>query len=230
MYCVNCGVKLADSQKSCPLCATVCYHPDLPRPHGEALYPRQQYPIPKVRPQGVMLLLTVLFAIPILVMLVCDMQIGGGITWAGFASGAVALCYIAGILPWWFQKPNPVIFVPCGFAAAAVYLLYVNLATGGSWFLTFAFPVTGSVCLIVTTLVTLLRYVRKGRLFTIGGCILALAALMLLIEFLMYVTFDYAVTGWALYPGVTLFLLGAYLIFLGTCRPAREMMARKFFF
>ena len=37
MYCIQCGVKLADTEKTCPLCATVVYHPQLERPHAEPL-------------------------------------------------------------------------------------------------------------------------------------------------------------------------------------------------
>ena len=32
MYCVKCGVRLADTEKVCPLCATRVYHPDLEQP------------------------------------------------------------------------------------------------------------------------------------------------------------------------------------------------------
>ena len=39
MYCVKCGVKLADSEKQCPLCQTLVFHPDITREEGEKLYP-----------------------------------------------------------------------------------------------------------------------------------------------------------------------------------------------
>ena len=39
MYCVKCGVHLADSEKKCPICGTRVYHPDLPEPHGEPTFP-----------------------------------------------------------------------------------------------------------------------------------------------------------------------------------------------
>lgn len=42
MYCVNCGVKLEDTEKRCPLCQTVCYHPDILRPAAKPLYPDAQ--------------------------------------------------------------------------------------------------------------------------------------------------------------------------------------------
>ena len=48
MYCVNCGVQLADTEKSCPLCGTVCYHPDISRPAAVPLYPNHRNPELKV--------------------------------------------------------------------------------------------------------------------------------------------------------------------------------------
>ena len=44
MYCIQCGVKLADSEKKCPLCGIRVYHPDLEQPKGEKLYPKNRYP------------------------------------------------------------------------------------------------------------------------------------------------------------------------------------------
>ena len=35
MYCIKCGVELADSEKVCPLCGTRVFHPDLPCGSGE---------------------------------------------------------------------------------------------------------------------------------------------------------------------------------------------------
>lgn len=40
MYCIKCGVELADSEKVCPLCGTRVFHPDLPRSESEAPFPR----------------------------------------------------------------------------------------------------------------------------------------------------------------------------------------------
>lgn len=229
MYCMQCGVKLADTEKTCPLCGTVCYHPDIPRPQAEPLYPQNRQPQPQVSPSGVMSALTILFLIPVLITLLCDLRINGTVTWSGYAAGAIALAYEIFLLPGWFRRPNPVIFVPCGFTAVGLYLLYIDLHTGGYWFLSFAFPLVGGLCVIFTTLITLLRYVKRGKLFIFGGCTMALGAFMPLIEFLAVHTFHKPLTIWSVYPFVALLLLGGYLIFLGICRPARESMERKFF-
>lgn len=175
-------------------------------------------------------IITAVYLLAISVSLVCDLQIGGGITWAGYVIGGLLLSYVVIILPLWFKNPNPVIFVPCDFAAAGLYLLYINLATDGAWFLSFAFPVTGFTGLLVTAVVVLRRYIRRGRLYVFGGAILALGGFMPLLELLLAITFPaISFIGWYLYPLIALGLVGGMLIFLAICRPARHSMARKFF-
>lgn len=230
MYCIKCGVRLADTEKTCPLCMTRVYHPEVLQPHADPLYPINEYPSAPRRTRALPISLSVLCLTAVLVVLLCDLQLHSAVTWSGFVMGALMVFYVAAALPLWFPKPNPVIFVPCAFAAATVYLLYVDLVTGGSWFLSFAFPVAGGIGLILTALVTVLRYVHRGKLYTVGGGLLALGAFMLLVEFLLNLTFHRTFVGWSLYPLAALMLLGGYLIFLGICRPARESMARKFFF
>ncbi len=229
MYCINCGVKLSDTEKCCPLCQTRVYHPELSQPPGQKLYPDQE-PRQRSASKGVQVLLTLLTLLPALIVLLCDYQINAQIVWSGYVIGALVIFYVVMILPLWFRKPNPVIFTPCGFAALAVYLLYINWTTGGNWFLSLAFPITGGVCLIVTAVVTLMRYVPKGGFFIFGGASIALGAFMILVEFLVDITFHIPkFFGWSLYPLLVLGLVGGALIYLGSSRPAREMLERKFF-
>ena len=230
MYCIKCGVKLAEHQKQCPLCSTVVFHPDI-QPTGDLPYPAQRQPAPQMRSQAALVIVTTLFLIPLLITLLCDLQLNNTVTWSGYVAGALVVCYTMLVLPYWFRNPNPVVFVPCSFAAVGGYLLYISWATEGGWFLCFAFPVTAAIGLIVTTVVTLLKYVHKGQLYIVGGAFIALGAFMPLMEFLMNLTFGFPqVFVWSIYPLVSLVLLGAMLIFLAICRPARETMGRKFFF
>lgn len=230
MYCINCGVKLANAEKKCPLCGVAVFHPELDRPEGEPLYPGHRAPAPQVSSRGIQIVLTTAFLLPLLITLLCDLQINAKVTWSGYVAGALLVGYVVMVLPLWFRKPNPVVFVPCGFAAVGLYLLYIDLATGGRWFLSFAFPVVGGIGLIITAVVVLLRYLRRGKLYIIGGASAAMGAFMPLMEFLIYITFERTrFVGWSLYPLTALVLLGGMLIFLAIHRPARETMERKFF-
>lgn len=230
MYCIQCGVKLADTEKTCPLCGTVVYHPQLERPHAEPLYPEGKLPPERPLSRGLHILVTVGFLLPLVLVLLADLQTNHTVTWSCHVIGALLVGYIWIILPLWFRRPNPVIFVPCGFAAVIAYLLYLCWSTGGSWFLTFALPVSGGITLVVSTMTALLRYVKKGTLYIVGGGVIAIGALTLMCELLMDYTFGLPrFIGWSLYPLATLTVLGGVLIFLAICRSARLVMERKFF-
>ena len=221
---------MADTEKKCPLCETVVYHPDIIRGEGEPLYPENRMPQRRPKSKAFHGVVIFLFLIPLIIGFLIDIRTNGDLTWFGFLAGALLLSYVTVALPWWFEKPNPVIFVPCDFAAAILYLLFINLHTGGDWFMPLAFPVMGALALIVTTVITLLRYLKKGRLYIFGGALMALGGLTVLIEFLLKVTFGLKMVGWSFYPLVALVLLGGALIYLAINSAAREMMGRKLFF
>ncbi len=230
MYCVKCGVELADTEKICPLCKTAVCHPDFFGKTAESEYPLKSLPDKEKQSRVACFIISAVFLIALFIIPLCDLQFDKTVDWAGFATGGILLLYEIFVLPFWFKKPNPVIFVPCGFASVAAYLFYVCFATSGNWFLTFALPVVFGLCLIVTAVVALLRYVRKGRLFIFGGAGIALGVFMFPIELLLNLTFDMNFVAWSMYPLICLVLIGGLLIFLGIYRPAREIMEQKFFF
>ena len=231
MYCANCGVRLADTEERCPLCGTPAYHPSIRRDAAEPLYPADRYPDAARRGRRAAILMTVLFLLPIPTVLLCDLRFGNReLFWSGLVIGALAALYVMLVLPFWFRKPNPVIFVPCAFAAAGGYLWLIDFLLRGGWFWTLALPITVGAALIVTAVVTLTYYLKRGRLFIFGGAVIAFGGLLLLTEHLLTVTLtDYTFVGWSLYPLTSLVLIGGFLLFLGICRPARETMQRKFF-
>ena len=231
MYCIKCGVELADSEKVCPLCGTRVFHPDLPQAQGEPPYPPQEQARPEeVSHTGALFVLTVLLALPAVLSILCDWRVNGQIVWSGYSVGGAALLYVMVVLPLWFRRPNPVIFVPVDFAAIILYLLYIDLATGGHWFLTFAFPVAGSIGALITTMVALLRYVRRGYLYIFGGALIAAGGLAMLLEFLLNLTFGVHQTFfWSFYPLAAGVLLGVMLIIIAVCPPLRRSLHRKFF-
>ncbi len=229
MYCIKCGVKLADTESKCPLCGTVPYHPDIKREPAENLYPLNEYPKSKDG-KIFQFILTFLFIIPLVITILCDLRISGSITWSGYVAGALVIGYMSVALPLWFKKPNPVIFTPCVFGTVGLYLLYINQVQNGDWFLTFAFPIVVFVGVVITTAVTLFKYLRKGRLFVVSGGILALSLFMPFIEFLLMITFKFdRLIGWSVYPFSALFIIGMMLMIIAISRPLRDTFERKFF-
>ena len=146
MYCIKCGVELKDSEEKCPLCGTVVFHPDIKRPDGEKPYPAEsRRPAETASRSGMLFITSIMFLVPFVLSLLCDWKVNGELIWSGYAAGGLALMYIIVVLPMWFRHATPVIFVAADFVAIGLYLLYIDFAVNGHWFLSFAFPVTGGV-------------------------------------------------------------------------------------
>jgi hypothetical protein len=229
-YCVKCGVELAESEKRCPLCSTLVYHPDVSSGQGEGLYPKTEIKKEKVSKIGVLFVLSALCIIPALIVFLCDMKINLRVTWSGYVMLALALGYIIVVLPIWFKRPNPVIFAPVDFAAIIGYLLYICLASGGDWFLTLAFPVAGAVGVLVVTVITLCKYVKRGYLYIAGGAVLGIGAISFLCELMINITFCLErFIFWSIYSLIACFIVGMLLIVIAICRPLRQSLQKIFF-
>lgn len=231
MYCANCGVKLADTEKVCPLCGVTAYHPEITRKEADPLYTADRGNVyHQVNSKTPPIIVTTTFLLASLIVLIIDLQVNKAVSWSGFVSGALFLTYTMFVLPTWFRKPNPMIFIPLDFVVAILYLLYINLTVNGDWFLSLAFPITAGFGIIVTVVTALLRYIRCGKLYIIGGAMVSLGLLMPVIELLIYITFDLSrFIAWCIYPALVLVILGVMLIFLAINDHAREAMEKKFF-
>ena len=231
MYCVNCGLELSDGQKICPICQTRVYHPDLKKSEALPSYPRRAFKSEEINIRGLLFVITLLHLIPIIFALILDLNLNGQVDWFGYVVGAVVLLYVCAVLPLWFKRPNPVVFIPCDFLTLAIFLWNINLKLDGEWFWTFALPITASIGAITTGIVALLRYLRHGRLFVFGGGFILLGLLVLAIEELTHVTFEISHTGfaWSLYPMVFLAIIGVGLIVIEIVKPFKESLKKVFF-
>ena len=227
MYCVKCGVELADSEVRCPLCQTPVYYPEHKR--GELLFPKAEKQKEEVTTRGMYFIITILFVIAASISVICDFSLNSKISWSAYVFGALVLVYSIFIMPGWFSHPTPAVFVPTNFVLVAVYIWYISFSLGQDWFFPFALPVIGFVTLVTTTIATLSYYLRCGYLYIWGGSAIATALFMPVLEFLLNVSI-LKTEGfvWSYYPLVTLFLIGMMLIIIAIVRPFRESLRKIF--
>ena len=158
MYCIKCGAKLSDGQTVCPICDTKVYHPDISITE-EHTYPRIPFQSEEFNPRGLLFVITMIFLIPLVLPILLELGWRSEVSWSGYVSGGTIIFYTALIMPFWFKKAYPVIFTPVTFALAIALVLFINFETGGNWFMPFAFPVVGSLGIIVTAAVAVLHYI-----------------------------------------------------------------------
>ena len=230
MYCVKCGVRLTDGTERCPLCATPVWIPknaDIQKANYaySSVYPKkkdnERFPAA--------IFLTIALAVVSIVCLIFCLRTYGAIRWSGYVMSGIAALYIIAVLPMWFRRPNPVVFVPTSFIAVSAFLLYVCLYNHGDWFLSFAFPVVMLLGILTTAAVSLFRYVKGGKLFIIGGLLAALGASSMLIEYFEHITFGTKMFSWSLYSVSTFFSFGLFLILAGIIQSLREWLERRSF-
>ena len=230
MYCVKCGVELTDGQTVCPVCSTRVYHPDIPIKDAPPTYPKKDFESEEFNRRGVLFVVTIFALLAVVLSIMFDISLAGEVTWSGYVASGMLTFYVCVILPLWFKHTTPAIFVPCGFASILLLLLYINLHTGGDWFLSFAFPVTTSLGLIITAVTTVFHYVKRGKLYTVGGGLIALGGWTLLIELFLHLTFD--IPGhviWSPFPCTALSVFGLTLIVVAIVKPFKDSFKRVFY-
>ena len=230
MYCIKCGVELTDGQTVCPVCSTRVYHPDIPIKDASPTYPKKDFESEEFNRRGILFVITICVVLAMALCVMFNLSLQSEISWSGYVTSGLLVFYVCVILPLWFKRTTPAIFVPCGFVSILLLLYYVNAQTGGQWFFTFALPVTGALGLILTAVTTVFHYVRRGRLYTIGGGLIALGGWTLLIELFLHLTFP--LPGhviWSPFPCTAFVVLGLMLIIIAIVGPFRESLHRVFY-
>ena len=188
MYCVRCGVSLEEGVRECPLCGTPVWNPEEKKPNPH--YNPSLYPVPEQGGKWIALtIVTIVMAVVSLGCLLACIKYYGRAAWSSYVVFSCLLVYIAAVLPCWFRRYLPVIFLPVSFAALAGYLLFICLYTGGKWFLSFAFPLTMLTGLIATASVALFRFGKRRRLRKTGILLIAIGSSTMLVELFQDITF-----------------------------------------
>jgi hypothetical protein len=189
-------------------------------------YPRAEKQSGKILALG---LVTVILVAAALGCLIFCLKSTGKVGWSGIAALGMVLGWVWTILPMLFRRWRPMIFLPIDFACLGGYLLYICANTGGNWFLSFAFPVTGIACILTLLGVTIFRYIRKGRLRLLGLYLVLIGCSFMLVEFFQSITFQTPMWVWSLYCVCGFGLLGLFL-FIATLIPPLHAHLRKTFF
>ena len=230
MYCIKCGVKLSEGQTICPICETRVYHPDFEIPKDKNTYPKKEFQSEEFNRKGLMFAITVLFVIVAFLPVILELVWHDRVQWSGYVAGGVILFYLIYVLPNWFKHPNPAIFAPCDFLGIAIYLLYISIETAGGWFLSFAMPTVIAFGSVLSAILILKHYLKRGRLYIYGGGIIALGLCCVLLEILIRNTFGVNTAFyWSTAPLSVLFLIGMSLIIIEIVKPFKESLRRVFF-
>lgn len=231
-FCVNCGVELADSEPRCPLCGTEVVNPaDKSAKNSTPPFPRvNTIPAPHVSRGSLLKLFSLIFLLPVIICVVCDLSVNNVFDWSGFVIGGSVLVYIMTIIPMIPRRPHAFACISLDFISLLAFLIYIEQKTSGVWFVPFALPLTAILTALIIAIVALGIYSSISPLVLSAISIFAGGFFCLATELLI----DFAFIGefrmvWSLYPLVVSALLALILLFIDSNKPLRERLARRFF-
>ena len=228
MYCMKCGAKLGEREIKCPLCGFNL--PKISPEQEKSLYPRTARPRDREDFKGLLLFFTLLLCGGGGAVLALDLSAGGGISFSAWVLFGLLLFYTAFVLPRWFRRPNPVIFLPVFGVCLLGTLWYLDALYGSGWFLPLVLPLGGGFILMLEAVVTLVRYLRGGKFYVYGGFFIGLGCLSFAAELggRAFLGARVCLT-WSLIPMIMFIIVGIGLLTIGLVPPFRSYVQRRFF-
>lgn len=232
-YCVNCGVKLAASEKKCPLCNTVVINPnDTGDDKKEAAYSHryEEYPKRKINLKYLTQIILAVIAVGVIVQTLCDFLISFNLSWSLYGIGAFGLL-VCFALPALTKMKSPYIATMIDLVALALYILMIAIMTDGElWYYEFFLPLHLLTSIYIFCMVIFLRKKRRNYFRAGGISLLFVCMLLILIELLL----DIFIVGkvyliWSLCCAPLLLAIAVLLLVIAARPKLREEMSRRLY-
>lgn len=229
-YCVNCGVELAPSEKSCPLCGVEVINPLSTgnEPTSRPYPSRVEKVVNRIDRKYLAGLIGIILLIPITVCLLCDI-LDGGLSWSLLVSGAVISLFVICIVPIMYKRPQPLLFLLFDTLAICAYLLMIEFASRGAWFLPLGLPI---VLCSATLTALLMLWLRKKRpiALTCGFAVLGAGLLSVCINMIVNAFLGLSVfPSWSLYSLLPCLVLFVFFVVLNKRNRWKENIKKRLF-
>jgi hypothetical protein len=235
-YCVHCGVKLADAEPRCPLCATPVIDPSAPKdaaapPPARAYPPRTEGQTLTLSRRSPLAFLSLLLLGAAGICLALDFLAGEGMTWSLYPSGVLVLLWVAFAVPLLLRRHRLYSTLLTTAAALSGYLYMVERLTGGDhWFLPVVFPAlvlfVGMVCLCIA----MVRR-RRAHPLTVAAAACCEAGLLAFVIELLTVRSGFAEkVFWSPYAFLPCLGVAGLLLLIVRDRALYEALQRRFHF
>ncbi len=235
-YCVECGVRLADSEAVCPLCNTKVINPNNPSgDSAERPYPSNiQQQIYGLRRRELAWVLGFFLLLPVGATVIIDLLTGTlpfTLNWSIIVAGAGALLGIWALIPVIFQNPNPYAVIAADFAAIAGFLAVIAVYIGKwDWCLRMGIPITVCTGIAVCLITAAIRSKRLRPLTRAALCLIVLGVFIMALELIIdFSLLGYLTIRWSIYAIVPLLFLALLLFFISRKPRLMDELKRRLF-
>ncbi len=142
-YCVNCGVELEASQKSCPLCGVIVVNPIKEQiHHDKKMFPEKRDELKKKDRAFWIKFISILLAVPIATCVLSNLLYDHTISWSIYVIAGVFILWALCTSPFYFKKFSYTKMLFVDMAAILIGVAAIELQTPGrGWTLYIALPI-----------------------------------------------------------------------------------------
>lgn len=256
-YCVECGVKLAEYEKECPLCTTPVYNPNeikkiINKKHENQINKSDNKNIKDAEIEEVDYMCRdwvddlvtksingPFLASIILLSCILAMLITSAITyvftkhlgWAIYVFGALICIWSYAIFPLLYPNIKPYIYASIDIVVSAIYLLLVNYFTGFyPWYLPLGLPLILIIGAVSVLTMYIIRRKDRRRIEKVAWIVLIGAFLTCAIDMTVthFRTESFSLS-WAWYVSIPLIAFGIVLLIIAKNVNLSEWLRRNLF-
>ena len=223
-YCVHCGVELADSERSCPLCGTPVVDPSSLTTDAIPAFPNEEDRQP-INHRFAARLISVFLVVPVLVTVLVDLFAEPGLTWSLYVLSGVLYLWSFIVVPISWPKLSPLVHIAVAGLSTALFLLAIHIATGAAgWYFPVALPLTLSAFIAAELTALVILSKRMNVIRRSGLIIILLSLLTTVVDF----TLNHSIS-WSIYVAIPVVSLGFSIFGISYSRRACEWMRRNLF-
>lgn len=182
-YCVNCGVKLAPSEKKCPLCNTIVYNPNNLVDKYQSSYSDKIEKFKSLNYRFIVKLSIVILFILGFISIICDLLISKNITWSIYVICSILYlsCHLSFI-----TKKTILIPMILELLGSELFLFIIAYLNGGLlWYKYLVMPFIFIVWFHIMLCIYLVKRKTKSLLRRIVVCLMFSSLTLIIIEILI---------------------------------------------
>lgn len=231
-YCVHCGVKLGDAERTCPLCGTEANDPREPfdeeKPRAYPVRTIEQ--VLKINRRYTITLLSLLLLIPAAACVVIDL-LTGGMSWSIYPAGVLVLIWIAVDVPLMIRRHRLYSTIVITGATLAGYLYMVEaLSETAGWFFPIVLPALSIAIAMICFTIWLVRSKRMRILRLLAVGLIEVGLLCFAVEMLCLRAAGTGTLSWSPFVMMPCFFLALLLYVISRSGPLSAELKRRFHF
>ena len=209
-YCVNCGVKLKNSEKVCPLCNTEVINPK--KEEYKPVYSGTIEEYKQINYKYVCKLITFILLIISLITMFCDLLISKKITWSIYV--LVSIIYLDSKLSFFLFKRKSIPLIIELFASEILMFVIAYLNNGLHWFLYLVCPFIFVVLLYIILFIFVFSNKKYDLLKRFSVSFAFISILLLIIEACIDLfKYEKIIFNWSIYAVLPITIIST-IIFL----------------